>query len=416
MTTTSDSARPAPPDGGRTLHGAASLSLRFLLVVAALYVLLRLLNAVSLVTITVVVALLVTALLQPAVAWLVRRGLPRPLAATAVFVLGIVAIGLAAWFVVSQVASNATSLGDQLRSALAAIQTWLVHGPPHLSAAQVGQIGTDIQNAVSANRAGILSGVFATASSALGVISGAVLCLFAIFFMMLDDGSIWRWIVGLFPDREEPRVDHAGQVAWRTLSAYMRSCVVLAFINALTMVIVMLVAGLPLVVPLGVLLFLGSLIPLVGMIVAGVVVVLVALVTKSLAVAIVMAVALVLTVQLEGNLLNPWILGKAVNIHPLGVLLAVTSGTILGGVFGAFIAVPLVAVLNNVRKTVRMDLRLTDSAVVEELSEGGDLAAALMGDPPAGRPAGGATAAGGATGAGGTPAPDTPGGGAPASR
>ena len=346
---------PTRDDSGRGLRVMANLALRFLLVVAALYVLLLILNAISLVTITVVVALLVSALLQPAVAWLVGRGVPRPVAAIGVFVVGIVTIGVAVWFAISQVASNATLIADQLSNALTAIQDWLVHGPLHLSSQQVDQIGTQLQQALTTNRGSIISGVFATASSAVGVISGGVLCLFAIFFMLLDDGQIWRWVVSLFPDREEPRVVHAGQVAWTTLSAYMRSCVVLAFINSLTMVIVMLVAGMPLVVPLGVLLFLGSLIPLVGMIVAGSVVVLVALVTKSVAVAIVMAVALVLTVQLEGNLLNPWIMGKAVSIHPLAILLAVTGGTILGGVFGAFIAVPFVAVLNNVRTTVRHD-------------------------------------------------------------
>jgi len=104
------------------------------------------------------------------------------------------------------------------------------------------------------------------------------------------------------------------------------------------------------VVPLGVLLFLGSMIPLIGMLVAGVVVVLVALVTKGAVMALVMAIALVLTVQLEGNLLNPLILGKAVQIHPLAILMAVTAGTIVGGIFGAFVAVPLVAVVNNVTK------------------------------------------------------------------
>jgi predicted PurR-regulated permease PerM len=151
----------------------------------------------------------------------------------------------------------------------------------------------------------------------------------------------------------QAKVAHAGNVAWRTLIAYMRSTVLLALINSFTMVVIMLIAGMPLVVPLGVLLFLGSLIPLLGMLVAGVVVVLVALVTKSVFMALVMAIALVLTVQLEGNLLNPLIMGKAVNIHPLGILMAVTAGTILGGIFGAFIAVPLSAIVNNVVNDIR---------------------------------------------------------------
>ena len=171
-------------------------------------------------------------------------------------------------------------------------------------------------------------------------------------FLLTDEGGIWRWVVRLFPSEARAKVAHAGNVAWRTLIAYMRSTVLLALINSLTMVVVMLIAGMPLVVPLGVLLFLGSMIPLIGMLVAGAVVVLVALVTKGLVMALVMAIALFLTVQLEGNLLNPLILGKAVQIHPLGILMAVTAGTILGGIFGAFIAVPLVAILNNVANDV----------------------------------------------------------------
>jgi predicted PurR-regulated permease PerM len=129
------------------------------------------------------------------------------------------------------------------------------------------------------------------------------------------------------------------------------------------MVIIMIIAGMPLVVPLGVLLFLGSLIPLIGMLVAGVVVILIALVTKGAVMALVMAIALVLTVQLEGNLLNPLILGKAVQIHPLAILVTVTAGTIVGGIFGAFVAVPLVAILNNVIRDLHA--RIPEQAVPE---------------------------------------------------
>jgi Predicted permease len=221
-----------------------------------------------------------------------------------------------------------------------------------MSEHQVQQLIDDLTKTITENRASLAQGVFATANSALIVVSGAVFCLFATLFLLTDDGGIWRWVVRLFPYEARAKVAHAGNVAWRTLIAYMRSTVLLALINALTMVVVMLIAGMPLVVPLGVLLFLGSMIPLIGMLVAGVVVVLVALVTKSLVMALVMALALILTIQLEGNLLNPFILGKAVQIHPLGILMGVTAGTILGGIFGAFIAVPLVAVLNNVANDV----------------------------------------------------------------
>ena len=347
--------RPERPGHGRPTDAvsrgfvvAAAWSLCFLIVAAALVVLLNLLNAVSLVTITVLVAVMISALLQPAVGLLIRLGVPRVPAALLVFVLGMAALVGAAWFVVLQISANASELGGQLQDAVDAIRTWLVKGPPRLSETEINQLIDSLTKAISDNRAGVAQGVFATANSALGVVSGAVFCLFATLFLMSDDGGIWSWVVRLFPRQAQRKVAHAGTVAWRTLIAYMRSTVLLALINALTMVVVMVVAGMPLVVPLGVLLFLGSMIPLIGMIVTGVVVILIALVTKGLVMALVMAVALILTVQLEGNLLNPYILGKAVQIHPLGILMAVTAGTILGGIFGAFIAVPLVAVLNNV--------------------------------------------------------------------
>ena len=332
---------------------AAAWSLRFLVIAAALFVLLRMLNAISLVTITVIVAIMICALLQPAVALLTRRGVPRIPSALLVFVLGMSTLVAATWFVIQQISANSSALGGQMQDAARTIRTWLVTGPPRMSETQVDQLIDDLTRQVTENRAALAQGAFATANNALIVVSGVVFCLFATLFLMTDDGGTWRWVVRLFPASARPKVAHAGNVAWRTLSAYMRSTVVLAFINALTMVVIMIVAGMPLVVPLGVLLFLGSLIPLIGMLVAGVVVILVALVTKSLVMALVMALALFLTVQLEGNLLNPYILGKAVQIHPLGILLAVTAGTILGGIFGAFIAVPLVAILNNVATSLK---------------------------------------------------------------
>jgi predicted PurR-regulated permease PerM len=291
---------------------------------------------------------MISALLQPAAALLMRHRVPRIPAALLVFVLGMTTLAGAAWFVVQQVSSNASALANQLEDAVSKIQSWLITGPPHMSQTQVNRLVDDLTKAVTENRASLAQGAFATANSALLVVSGAVFCLFATLFLMTDDGGIWRWVVRLFPPRAAVKVAHAANVAWRTLIAYMRSTVLLALINALTMVAIMLVAGIPLVVPLGVLLFLGSLIPLIGMLVAGVLVILVALVTKGLVIAVVMAVALFLTVQIEGNLLNPYILGKAVQIHPLAILMAVTAGTIVGGIFGAFIAVPLVAILNNV--------------------------------------------------------------------
>ncbi len=332
---------------------AGAWSLRFLLIVAAIYVLLNLLNAISLVTITLIVAMMINALLGPMVGWLVDRGVPRPLAALGIFIGGVGLIGVGLWFVVMQTTQSWEDLNSQVVQGIQTIQQWLITGPLHLSQAQVDQFSTDLTAQLSANKGAIVGGALQAANSALGIASGMAFTLFALLFMLFDNGAIRRWMVGIFPTSAEKRIYESLTIAWQTLVAYMRSTVILAVINAATMVIIMMIAGMPLVMPLGVLLFLGSLIPLIGMIVAGVVVCLVALVTKGGIVALVILIALFLTVQLEGNLLNPFILGRAVSIHPLAILIGVTAGSMVGGIFGAFVAVPFVAVVSNVGRELR---------------------------------------------------------------
>ncbi|WP_157508898.1 AI-2E family transporter [Luteipulveratus halotolerans] len=332
---------------------AAWWSVCFVAIVVGVAVLIRLLNSISLVTITVAVAVMITALLEPAVRALTRIGVPRALAGIGVFVVGIAVLGLSMWFVVSQVTDAAGDIQTQLDQAADDIKNWLITGPLELSEHDVDEYTTSLGDTISDNRSSLVSGFLRTATSAIGVISGSVFCLFATLFLMLDDGSIWRWFVRIFPPHTREHAHEGGVAAWRTLVVYMRSLVLLAALNALAMVPVMMIADMPLVVPMAVLLFLGSLVPLIGVLVAGVIVCLIAFVANGVTTAIVMAVALILIVQLFGNLLNPIILGKFVNIHPLAILVTVTAGTLLAGIFGAFVAVPLVAVINNVVHAVR---------------------------------------------------------------
>jgi putative heme transporter len=332
---------------------AAWWSACFIVITLAIYLLVVVLSRVSLVTITVSVAVMMAALLQPAVGWLTLRRVPRALAAIIVFILGVGGVTVLGWFVVTQVASSAPDMKGQLQEAAQAIRDSLIDGPLKLKAAEVDKYTTDLGDTLGENRGALTSGFLQTASSAVGVLSGAVFTLFALLFLLFDSGQIWRGFVGLVPPHAQPHAMEAGRVAWRTLTRYMRALVLLAAINALAMVPVMMIADLPMIVPLTILLFLGSLVPLVGILVAGAIVALIALVSQGLATAILVTVALVLVVQLFGNLLNPVLLGKAVDIHPLAILIGVTAGTLLGGVFGAFVAVPLVAVLKNASLAVR---------------------------------------------------------------
>lgn len=351
---------------------AAAWSGRFLLIVAALFVLWRMLDAISLVTISLTVATMISAVLRPLVNALTGRGLPRWLSATFVFLFGVGALTLVVWFVISQISNNTDIIVVQLMNASQDIIRWLSEGPLRMSEEQLQRIGSEITSQLMSAQGDVATRVFTTATSALSVLSGAILCLFTLLFLLLDDGAIWRWVVGLFPRSAQERVKDGGSVAWRTLVAYMRSTVLLAAINALTMVPVMMIAKMELYVPLGVLLFLGSLIPMVGMLVAGAILILIALVMNGPVIALVMGIALFLTVQLEGNLLNPCILGKAVNIHPLAILATVTAGTLAGGIFGAFIAVPAVAIINNVAVALRPPAAVPDAARPLVLDEGPD--------------------------------------------
>lgn len=325
---------------------AAWWSLCFLVILLAVVALIWLLDEISLVTITLTIAIMICALLQPIVSVLRRLGVPRVLAVLVVFVGGIGVISFLTWFVISQIANNKDSLINQLGSAASGIRHWLIFGPLKMKPTEADKYTTDLAQTLNDHGIGIDSAVH-TAGSAIGVLAAGVLCLFATLYLLLDDGSIWRWFVRLFPRHTRPHLIAAGRSAWMTLTAYMRSLVLLAGINALAMVPFMMWAGMPLIVPIAVLLFLGSLVPMIGVLVAGAIMCLIAFVTKGVTAAIIMAIVLTVVIQLFGNLLNPIILGRAVDIHPLVILGGVTGGTLLAGMFGAFVGVPLIAVLNN---------------------------------------------------------------------
>ncbi len=331
-----------------SLQVSAEWSARFLLVVAGVYVAWRMLDAVSLVTIALVVALLVTALLQPGAALFVRAGMRRSLAVASVFVVGLLAIGATTWFVVDQISSNATRLSTRIGDAQVTIRDWLVHGPLHLSQHQLDQIAADITTAISTNRNRIASGLFSTAGTVAELTGGLLLCVFAIFFLLRDGDTVWGWVVRLFPSQARRAVDGAGRHAWHTLSGYVNGVIIVALADAVTVTIVLLVIRVPAATALGVLIFLGAFVPLIGLIVTGGLAVLVTLVAQGFGAALVVLIAIVVAVQAEGHLLHPMVMSRAVRVHPLAVVLSVTAGTLLAGIFGALIAVPLAAVVNTV--------------------------------------------------------------------
>ncbi len=197
----------------------------------------------------------------------------------------------------------------------------------------------------------------AGARTALNVLAALALAVFAVFFLLKDGEQIWAWVLERTPGRRRPGVDGAGRAAWTTLTGYVVGTVMVALVDAVLIGAGLFLVGVPLWLSLALLTFLGAFVPILGATITGAVAVLVTLVTNGPSdAAIVLAVVLVVQ-QVEGNLLHPLVMGRAVHLHPVVTLVAVTCGTLLLGIPGAILAVPLVAVTYRVEEYLRINRR-----------------------------------------------------------
>ncbi|WP_326774296.1 AI-2E family transporter [Streptomyces sp. NBC_01445] len=342
-------ARPDPvaavPWGMRV---AAEAGWRLLVLAGTLWVLMRVISAVQLVVYAFVAAMLITALLQPTVARLRRHGVPRGLATALTAILGFVIMGLVGWFVVWQVQENIDNLSDQIQDGIDELRNWLLNSPFHVTESQINEIAKSLRDAVGANTDQITSAGLEGVTVIVEALTGILLTMFSTLFLLYDGRRIWEWTTRLVPAQARPGIAGAGPRAWRTLTAYVRGTVIVALIDAIFIGLGIFFLGVPMAVPLAVFIFLFAFIPLVGAVISGALAVVVALVTQGVFTAV-MTLAVVLAVQqIEGHILQPFILGRAVRVHPLAVVLSVAAGGLVNGIGGAVVAVPLVAVTNTV--------------------------------------------------------------------
>ena len=334
----SDSAVP------RQLKFAAGIAWRFLVVVAAVGIIALTLARLRVVVLPVVFALFAAAVLAPPTVWLRRSGVPRSLAAVAVIVTAVVVVAGIVTLVAPRVAGDLGDVASGVEEGIATVSDWLLEGPLKLSRDELEQYRDEALTELGDRAGAIAGGVLGGAYLLVEIVAGLVLALFLLFFFLRDGDRMWPWIVRLFPPDARAQVDEVGVITWQTLGRYLRGVSLVALMDAILIGLALWIIGVPLVLPLALLTFVGGFFPVIGAFAAGSAAALIALVANGPLDALLVVVATFVVQQVEGNLLQPIIVGRAVRIHPVAVILAVASGAVIWGIAGAVIAVPLVAV------------------------------------------------------------------------
>ncbi|MCW2757834.1 MAG: family transporter, partial [Nocardioidaceae bacterium] len=311
---------------------AAAWSWRLLIIAAATLGTLYLLSFFAVIVFPLIVALLITSLVAPVVSWLERIGVRRRVGAllTVVVIVGLVALLLT--FVSSQIASGFSDLEKQVVDGISQIRDWLQTGPLKITDKDFQDALTSLQDRLSSSDTNVVGTLTELGATVGHVVAGFFIILFATYFFLADGALIWTWFVRLFPRVARGRADSSGAVAWFSLTQFVRATVIIAATDALGISIWAAVLQVPFVLAIGVLVFLGAFVPLIGASASGAVAVLVALVSHGWVAALLMLIGVVVIQQLEAHVLQPFLMGRFVSVHPLGVIVAIGCGVLVAGI------------------------------------------------------------------------------------
>jgi putative heme transporter len=329
------------------IRKGAAWSWRLLAILAFAVALLWVIRRLEVIFVPIALALMLTALMIPAVDFLDRRGAPRSGAVTLVLLSGLAIVGGVLTFVVSQFVTGLPGLVEQVTQSIESARTWLTEGPLHLSRDQINNAGNAAIEALRDNQERLTSGALSTAATVTEIVTGALLTLFTLIFFLHGGRNIWQYVTKIFPDNVQERVRDAGRAGFQSLIGYVRATFLVALVDAVGIGTGLAIMGVPLALPLASVVFLGAFIPLVGAVIAGFLAVVVALLAKGFIYALITLALVIAVQQLEGHVLQPLVMGRAVSIHPLAVVLAIAAGGVSAGIVGALLAVPTVAFLNS---------------------------------------------------------------------
>ncbi len=335
------------------LQTGAAWSWRLLLLAAAIYLIARVLGVLYIVVVPCIAALLLTALLQPLTARLRRAGL-HPLAATwATLAIAAAVLGGIGLLITNRVSADYSTMVAEAKHTTTQVESLLSGSPFHLKSSDVKNLLNNIPSYISKHNSLVEGTVVTGGKIAAEFFGGLVLMIFVTFFLIKDGERIWNWLLGAMRTETARRVDRAGHASWLAVVYYMRGTVAVAAIHAVVVGLALWIMGVPLVIPLAVLVFLAAFVPLVGLLVAGTLAILVTLATKGWVDAVILLVVLIIEDQLEAHLFQPQVVGRVIRLHPLAVILSLAVGGVLAGIPGAVVAIPVVAVITRALPELR---------------------------------------------------------------
>ena len=299
------------------------------------------------IVVPVFIAVILTALLLPAVDRLDQRGMPRGGAVALVLLGGLGLFGGILTFVVSQFISGLPGLVTEVTRSIDNATNWLIDGPAHLSREQIDKAGDTAVAALRDNQEKLTSGALSTAATLTEIVTGALLTLFTLIFLLSGGRGIYAYLTKIVPAGSRDRVRAAGRAGFGSLIGYVRATFLVALVDAVGIGSGLAILGIPLALPLASLVFLGAFVPLIGAVLTGFVAVVVALLAKGFIYALITLGLIVAVQQVESHVLQPLLMGRAVSIHPLAIVLAIATGAVLAGIIGALLSVPLLAFLNS---------------------------------------------------------------------
>ena len=328
------------------LERATQWSWRLLLIAAAIAVGLFVVVQLSFLIIPLFVAVLLAALAAPVSMGLRKLRFPRWLATVTTLIVFLVVVGGLFYLVINEVIRGWESLQARTILAYDDFVQYLLDSPLRVTEAQLNEWVTALATEFNINSSWVLSGALSVTSSVGSWLVGAGIAIFALIFFIHDGSRIWEYVVSWFPKLARPAILGASRSGWSTLIEFVKVQILVAFVDALGIGLGAFFLGLPLVIPIAVAVFLGAFVPIVGGTVAAALAILVALVYEGPVTALIMLIIVLAVQQLEGQILQPLIMGPALRIHPLAVVLSIAAGGYLAGIAGVLFAVPVVAFTN----------------------------------------------------------------------